>query len=150
MFERHHRFSLAARWCRPGSSRPPDKLDPRITLRRKATMTDAKQFMTELLAIWTEQDVKKRRESIESHYDAEIHFHDPDGDFIGHDALESFSDTLQARFPGQRFELVGEPQTVGDAIRADWQFGPVTGTDFALLEDEKVRSLYAFVRRPNA
>ena len=111
---------------------------------------DVTQFMTELLAIWTEADLVSRRASIESHYHPDIRFTDLDGDFVGYQALEAFSDSLQARFPGEQFEMIGHPDTLGDAVRAYWQFGPVSGMDFALLEGGKVRALYAFVQRPDA
>ena len=110
--------------------------------------SQAKQFMTELLAIWTETDPATRRAAIAAHYHDDIVFHDPDGVFTGYAELESFSDSLQQRFPGQRFEMVGEPSAVGDALRTYWRFGPVSGMDFAVLADGKVKTLYAFVERP--
>jgi hypothetical protein len=109
------------------------------------TPTDAARFMSELFAIWTETNHTARRAAIETHFDPDVHLHDPDGEFIGYDALETFSNSLQQRFPGARFEMVGRPDRVGNALRTNWRFGPDTGTDFALLHHEKVRSLYAFV-----
>jgi hypothetical protein len=108
----------------------------------------AKQFMTELLAIWTETDPTTRREAIAAHYHEDSVFYDPDGVFTGHADIESFSDSLQQRFPGQRFEMVAEPTSVGDALRTYWRFGPVSGMDFAIMGDDKVKTLYAFVERP--
>ena len=108
----------------------------------------ATQFMTELLAVWTETDPAIRRAAIEAHYQDDIVFYDPDGVFTGHAELESFSDSLQQRFPGQHFEMVGEPSAVGNALRTYWRFGPVSGMDLALIADDKVGMLYAFVERP--
>jgi Uncharacterized protein family UPF0016/SnoaL-like domain len=87
----------------------------------------AKQFMTELLAIWTQTDPRSRREAIGTHYHDDVVFHDPDGVFTGHAGIESFSDSLQRRFPGQLFEMVGDPSIVGDALRTYWRFGPSAG-----------------------
>ena len=56
---------------------------------------------------------------------------------------------MQQQFPGQRFEMVGEPSAVGDALRTYWRFGPVSGMDLAVLDGDKVRTLYAFVERPD-
>ena len=84
---------------------------------RQLSLTEAIQFMNELFAIWTETDHASRRAAIEAHYHPDIHFNDPDGEFIGYQALEGFSDSLQQRFPGARFELVGQPETVGNALR---------------------------------
>jgi SnoaL-like domain len=108
----------------------------------------ATEFMTELLAVWTEPDPAIRRAAIEAHYQDDIVFYDPDGVFTGHADLESFSDSLQQRFPGQHFEMVGEPSVVGNALRTYWRFGPVSGMDLALIADDKVSTLYAFVERP--
>ena len=109
----------------------------------------ARAFMTELLAIWTQTDPATRRDAIAAHYHDDIVFHDPDGVFTGHADIEAFSDSLQQRFPGQQFEMVGEPSVVGDALRTYWRFGPVSGMDFAVVVDEKVKKLYAFVERPD-
>ena len=52
------------------------------------------------------------------------------------------------------FTLAGRPQRLGDAIRPYWNFGPpakpdaVSGMDFIILSDGKVRALYAFVDAP--
>jgi hypothetical protein len=110
------------------------------------TPIDAAQFMNELFAIWTETNHTARRAAIETHFDPDVDLHDPDGEFIGYDALEAFSNALQQRFPGARFEMVGHPDRVGNALRTNWRFGPDRGTDFVLLHDQKVRSLYAFVQ----
>ena len=110
---------------------------------------EAKQFMSELLAIWTQTDPAARRAAIVDHYRDDVVFHDPDGTFTGYSGLESFSDSLQQRFPGQQFEMVGEPSIVGDALRSYWRFGPVSGMDLVVIADGKVKTLYAFVERPD-
>ena len=63
----------------------------------------AEQFMTELLAIWTQTDPAAPAEQRSSNplADDDIVFYDPDGVFTGHAEIESFSDSLQQRFPGQ-------------------------------------------------
>ena len=71
---------------------------------------DVNQFMTEILGMWTETDASARRAAIESHFDEGVTFHDPDGEFVGHDGIEAFSDSLQRRLPGARFKLADAPQ----------------------------------------
>ena len=50
--------------------------------------------------------------------------------------------------------MAGRPQRLGDAIRTYWNLGPpakpdaVSGMDFIILSDDKVRTLYAFVDAP--
>jgi len=62
-------------------------------------MPDPARFMTEVLAMWTETDPGLRRAAIEAHFLDDVRFHDPDGEFTGHDALERFSDSLQKPLP---------------------------------------------------
>ena len=106
--------------------------------------------MHELLAIWTQTDPAARQAAIASHYHADVVFHDPDGTFTGHAGIAGFSDHLQERFPGNHFELTAGPEVVGDALRAFWRFGPVSGMDFAILREGRVQTLYAFVQRPGS
>ncbi len=79
---------------------------------------------------------------------------DVDGEFVGYEELEGFSDSLQARFSGARFTLTAAT-SIGNAIRASWTFGPperpdaVTGMDFVTLDGDKISQLYAFVERPD-
>lgn len=114
-------------------------------------MLDPGQFMTELLAMWTETDRGLRRAAIEAHFHDDARLYDPDGEYNGHDEVERFSDSLQSRFPGARFTLAEPPHQVADAIRAYWLFGPpdrpraVSGMDFVILDGAKVRTLYAFL-----
>ena len=64
------------------------------------TEIDATQFMTDIFGMWTEPDVDARRAVIQSRFAEGVHFHDPDGESVGHAGLEAFSDSLQSRFPG--------------------------------------------------
>ena len=115
---------------------------------------DVNQFMTEILDMWTETDTAARRAAIESHFDESVTFHDPDGELVGHDGIEAFSDSLQRRFPGARFKFAATPQMLGNAIRGIWQFGPpynpdaISGMDFAIWDGRRVTALYAFVDKP--
>ena len=103
--------------------------------------------------MWTQSDSTVRRAAIEDLFRPDAQFHDKDGDFVGYEALERFSDSLQSRFPGARFTLT-EITSIGAAIRASWNFGPperpdaVTGMDFVLLVGDKISQLFAFVEPP--
>ena len=114
-------------------------------------MIDAAQFMTEILAMWTLRDTESRRDAIALHFHEEARFYDRDGEMTGHAALERFSDSLQGRFPLATFALASPPEVLGNAIRAYWYFGPpsnpqaVNGMDFAILDGDRIRTLYAFV-----
>jgi len=114
-------------------------------------MLSEPEFVTELFAMWVDPDAAARRAAIEAHFHSDVRFHDPDGEFVGYEGLERFSDSLQSRFPGARFTLARPPQRLGDAIRAYWTFGPpaqpaaASGMDFIILSEGKVSALYAFV-----
>ncbi len=110
--------------------------------------------MTTLLGMWTQSDKTLRRSALREHFHPDAHFKDVDGEFVGYEELEGFSDSLQARFPGARFTLTAAT-SIGNAIRASWTFGPperpdaVTGMDFVILDGDKISQLYAFVERPD-
>jgi hypothetical protein len=108
----------------------------------------ATRFVTDLLSIWNEADRKKRRTAIESHYQPDIHFTIRDGEFRGYESLEDFADERRARRPGERFELVGRPEVLGNAIRAHWRYGDERGMDIVILADGRVCSLYLFRSDP--
>lgn len=109
--------------------------------------------MTSLLGMWTQPDRTSRRRAIEDLFRPDAHLHDEDGEFVGYEALEGFSDSLQSRFPGARFTLTAVT-SIGNAIRASWNFGPperpdaVTGMDFVILVGEKISQVFAFVEPP--
>jgi alkanesulfonate monooxygenase SsuD/methylene tetrahydromethanopterin reductase-like flavin-dependent oxidoreductase (luciferase family) len=111
-------------------------------------MIDPTQFMTEILSMWFERDAAARRKAIADHFHPDVRFIDPDGTFVGYEGLEKFSDALQQRFPEGRFQLAGPPDQMADAVRAFWKLGAVTGMDFALLDRDKIKTLYVFVPRP--
>jgi hypothetical protein len=110
-------------------------------------------FMTSLLGMWTQSDRAARRSALEELFRPDAQFYDTDGEFVGYEALEAFSDSLQSRFPGARFTLHAAT-SLGNAVRASWTFGPperpdaVTGMDFVILDRDKIGQLYAFVERP--
>jgi hypothetical protein len=119
-----------------------------------ASMASPEIFMNRLLGTWMESDRTSRRAALEDLFRPDAHFHDADGEFVGYEALESFSDSLQSRFAGARFALTAAT-TVGNAIRATWIFGPperpdaVAGMDFVIFDGPKIGLLYAFVERPD-
>jgi hypothetical protein len=115
-------------------------------------MIDATPFMTEVLAMWAETDAVARRAAIERRFADTIVLRDAHGEYAGYAAIESFSDSLQTRFPGARFSLARPPQVVGNGARAYWYFGPaenpraVSGMDFLVFDDDdKATAVYAFV-----
>ncbi len=114
------------------------------------TTFDATQFMSEILANWFERDREVRRRVFAERFHADIRFVDHDGTFHGLAALETFSDSLQQRFPTAAFVMTAKAELLGDAVRAFWTLGRATGMDLAILEGDKIKTLYAFVTPPPA
>ena len=58
---------------------------------------------------------------------------------------------VQARFPDFRFALTGRPDGYGDHVRFSWELGPeggegfVKGTDFAVLDGERLKAVSGFL-----
>jgi hypothetical protein len=117
-------------------------------------ITNPARFMEDVLSMWTNPDAEARAAILQGRFTEDVHFHDADGEFVGHAGLEEFSASLRDRFPGARFSLISAPEAVGDGFRAFWRFGPpenpdlVTGMDFVIWDGERANSLYAFVKRP--
>jgi SnoaL-like domain len=116
-------------------------------------MDDPEQFMRGVLGMWTQTDAKARRAAIEQHFDPGARLRDENGDLVGYDAIDDYSGSLRGRYPDARFTLVST-DTMADAVRTIWTLGPpdrpdlVTGMDFALLENDRITRLYAFVDEP--
>ena len=58
---------------------------------------------------------------------------------------------VQARFPGFRFTLLGPADGYDDNLRFSWGLGPeggealIKGTDFATLENGRLKTVYGFL-----
>jgi hypothetical protein len=106
-------------------------------------------FMASVLGMWTQSDRQSRRASLEELFRPDAQFHDPDGEFVGYDALERFSDPCNhaSPKPGSRWnehaggfvlrqrrdvfnaELLCEPERVGVQPVFD---------ELAILDSERV------------
>jgi hypothetical protein len=69
----------------------------------------------------------------------------------GHDGIDALVAGVQQRFPDFRFALIGEPNGYGDHVRFSWGLGPdgvdspIKGTDFAVLNGGRIRSITGFL-----
>lgn len=96
---------------------------------------DAAARMAELKALWLPEGV----------------FVDPDGRYVGLDAINRRVDKLQARFPAFDFVERGAVEAMHGVGRLPWGYGPeenrsaVTGVDVAVTRDGRLLELYAFI-----
>jgi len=104
-----------------------------------------------LLGVFGERDVERRRAVLETIWSPEGVFVDPEGRSVGFDAIDQRIGELQAQFPGFVFAARGTADVMQDVGSLAWGFGPagagpaVTGVDIAVTRDGKIESLYAFI-----
>ncbi len=104
-----------------------------------------------LLAVFGERDATRRRAALETLWSPQGVFIDPDGRYVGLEAIGRRIDELQAGFPGFAFVARGSADVMHEVGRLAWGFGPaadnaaVTGIDVAITRDGKLLALYAFV-----
>jgi hypothetical protein len=69
----------------------------------------------------------------------------------GHDGVDALIAGVQQRFPDFRFHLLGAPNGHGEHVRFSWGLGPeggdspIKGTDFAIVQDGRIRSVTGFL-----
>jgi len=90
-------------------------------------MTYAADIAETYIAAWNETDAKARRAMIADTWTADATYVDPMAAVAGHDGLDALIAGVQERFPGFRFELIGQADGHGENVRFSWGLGPVGG-----------------------
>ena len=114
-------------------------------------MTDATGIATCYIALWNENDPSRRRALLAGIWSEVGTYLDPLMQGQGHDQIDALIAGVHGEFPDFRFALVGQPDGYGDHIRFSWQFGPeggdgpIKGTDFATLENGRLRNVVGFL-----
>ncbi|MBP2557514.1 hypothetical protein J2857_000265 [Neorhizobium galegae] len=114
-------------------------------------MTDANSNAERYLAIWNETDAIRRKAMIAETWAEDGLYVDPLMRGEGHERIGSLVEGVQARFPGFRFTLIGAADGYDDNLRFSWGLGPeggealIKGTDFAILENGRLKSVYGFL-----
>lgn len=105
-----------------------------------------------LLGIFGERNVEKRRSVIAKIWEKEGIFIDPDGRWVGQAAVNDAAEQLQRRFPNFAFSVLKDGDAYNGAGRLFWSFGPpdepqkVTGVDVCFTSDHRrIATLCAFV-----
>ncbi len=114
-------------------------------------MIDAAQLADRYIAVWNEADPALRRALLADGWADNATYVDP---LMAGDGLEGIGALIGAvheRFPGFRFALSGSVDGYADKIRFSWTFGPdnepnmIKGSDVALVEDERLKSVIGFL-----
>ena len=114
-------------------------------------MTDLNHVARQYIELWNERTASRRREMLAQNWTADASYVDPLMSGDGHDGVEALISGVQQRFPEFRFRLIGEANGFGDNLRFSWGLGPdgadspIKGTDFAVLEDGRIRRITGFL-----
>jgi hypothetical protein len=104
-----------------------------------------------LYEVFGERDPGRRKTAIEAIFDRDSVFSDPQGRHVGRRGLEDAVVALQAQFPDHVFSQIGSVDTLQDAGRLAWAFGPphqprrITGLDVAVVNAGRISALYTFL-----
>ena len=114
-------------------------------------MTDMNTIAHRYIDLWNERTPSRRREILSQHWARDARYIDPLMSGDGHDGVDALIAGVQQRFPDFTFTLIGQPNGFGDHVRFSWGLGPegadspIKGTDFAVVEDGKIRSITGFL-----
>ena len=102
-----------------------------------------------LLEVFNERDYARRRATIEQVYADDIRWTDDDGVTVGHDALDSKAEELQAKLGDLQFVTEGPVhQTLGlgylafRLVEPGGEGAAVSGFDIAIVRDDHIAELY--------
>jgi hypothetical protein len=118
---------------------------------KRPPMIDAASIATRYIALWNETDPDRRKTLMADLWAEAGTYRDPLMEGDGHDQINALIAGAQGQFPGFRFALVGQPDGYGDQVRFSWQLGPdgsdgpIKGTDFATLENGRLKSVVGFL-----
>ena len=116
-------------------------------------MFDATQLAHNYIAVWNETDSARRRALLAEGWAGDAGYVDPMAQAEGHEQISGMIDAVQRRFPGFRFALDGKVDSHGDRVRFSWTLGPdsepdmIRGTDFAIVEHGRLKSITGFLDR---
>jgi SnoaL-like domain len=114
-------------------------------------MTDPVAIANRYIALWNEADPARRRALLAEGWTENAAYVDPLAKGHGHEEINALIGAVQQRFPGFLFTLAGRAEGYADKLRFSWALGPaseadmIKGTDFALVEDGRLRSVTGFL-----
>jgi len=114
-------------------------------------MNDSTRIANRYIAVWNETDAARRRALLAEGWTESASYIDPLMQGQGHEQIGALIGAVHQRFPGFRFTLDGRVDGYGDQVRFSWALGPegqadlVKGTDFAVLEDGRLKAVTGFL-----
>lgn len=103
------------------------------------------------IAIWNETDAARRVRLIAEIWTTDATYRDPLMAGEGHAGISQLVAAVHERFPAFRFSRIGTPDFHGEHLRFSWALGldgeeaMIKGTDFAVLEQGRLRNVTGFL-----
>jgi hypothetical protein len=113
-------------------------------------MSDPATIADRYLQIWNERDDARRRELMTGLWAEDAAFRDPIAKGDGLTEIDAVIAGIQGRFPDFRFRQIGKADGFGDYVRLSWGLGPegadapIKGTDFAQVENDRLKDVTGF------
>ena len=107
-----------------------------------------------LYEVFGERDPDRRWAAIKRTYTDDVVFTDPEGDFVGWQALsDRAQELLNNASAGDVFEEDGPTYVGADAAALAWRFGPpgkpvARGVDFLTIRDDRVSAVRTLIAPP--
>jgi hypothetical protein len=101
--------------------------------------------------VFGENDPARRRAAIDEIFTDDSVFYEPGGAvYRGRDEIDRVAGAIKATHPDFRYQLIAEPEELGDAARGQWVSGrpgeapAYAGTDVIIAKDGRIASVYLF------
>ncbi|EIM29903.1 nuclear transport factor 2 family protein [Microvirga lotononidis] len=114
-------------------------------------MTDATSIANRYIALWNEINADRRGALLADLWTEDGTYIDPLMQGRGRSQIDALISAVHERFPGFHFALVGQADGYGDRVRFSWQLGPegadgpIKGTDFATLDNGRLKEVVGFL-----
>jgi hypothetical protein len=101
--------------------------------------------------VFGQNDPERRRAATDEIYTEDVVFYDPSkGVYRGRDEIDRIAGAIKATHPDFSYQLIAEPEEVGDGGRVPWVSGrpgdapAYAGTDFIIARDGRIAAIYLF------
>ena len=112
---------------------------------------DISTLLTRNLHVFGENDPARRRAAIDEIFIEDCVFYEPSGRvYRSRDQIDHVAGTLRAAHHDFRYQLIADPEELGNAGRVKWVEGrpgeapAVAGTDFIIARDGRIAAVYLF------
>jgi ketosteroid isomerase-like protein len=123
-----------------------------VTVERINLMREATELLhSNLLEVFGERDAERRWAAIGRTYTEDVTYTDPDGDFVGWQALSDRAQELLDGAPADFvFEEDGPRYVASDAAALAWRFGPpgkpvARGVDILTIRDGRISAVRTLI-----